>query len=154
VPFHVEISAGFHRARVFNLNQEDLTAKVLEPWLEDRRIAMGDREWEPRKSSLTVLEGPKMETRDLSFGQGWSNAERASENVTRSVLAEAPPPGLPDAFVVETGSPEAVVAEVVAGHDGQAIHWADARARLDGRDPEIAAVILVVRRPEPGPARS
>ena len=154
MPFHVELSAGFHRARVFNLNRENLTAKVLEPWLEDRRIEMGDREWEPRKSSLIVLEGPKMETQDLSFGQGWSNAERASENVTRSILAEAPPPSLPDAFVVETESPEAVVAEVVAGHEGRAIHWAEARTRLDGRDPEIAAVILVVRRPGSGPARS
>ena len=26
MPFHVEISAGFHRARVFNLDREDLTA--------------------------------------------------------------------------------------------------------------------------------
>jgi hypothetical protein len=154
MPFHVEISAGFHRARVFNLNREDLTVKVLEPWLEDRRIEMGDREWEPRKSSLVVLEGPKMETPDLSFGQGWSNAERASENVTRSILAEAPPPSLPDAFVVEAESPEAVVAEVVAGHEGRAIPWAEARTRLDGRDPEIAAVILVVRPPGPGQARS
>ena len=32
--FHVEISAGLHRARVFNLNREDLLAKVVEPWLD------------------------------------------------------------------------------------------------------------------------
>lgn len=145
--FHVEISAGFQRARVFNLNREDLVAKVLEPWLEDRRIEMGDREWEPRESSLKILEGPKMETSDLSFGQGWANAERASENVTRAVLAEAPEPSVPDAFVVETDSPESVTADVVAGHDGRAIDWAQARKRIDGRDPEIAAVILVLRRP-------
>jgi hypothetical protein len=149
VPFHVEISAGFHRARVFNLNREDLVAKVVEPWLDDRRIEMGDQEWEPRTSSLTILEGPEMEMRDLSFGQGWSNAERTAENVTRNVLAEAPAPSVPDAFVVETDSPEAVTAELVAGHDGRTIDWSEARTRLNGRDPEVAAVILVVRRPEP-----
>jgi len=145
--FHVEISAGYHHARVFNLNQADLAAKIIAPWVEDRIIEMGDREWEPRESSLTILEGPHMETVDLSFGQGWSNAERASENVTRALLASAPPPSLPDAFVVETESPESVTADVVAGHDGRAIHWNEARERIDGRDPEIAAVILVVRRP-------
>jgi hypothetical protein len=149
--FHVEISAGFHRARVFNLNQEDVMAKVVEPWLDERRIEMGDREWIPRDSSLRILEGPEMETRDLSFGQGWANAERGSQNVTREILANAPPPTVPDAFVVETDSPEAVAADLVAGHDGRAVHWAEARKRLDGRDPEIAAVILVVRRPEPEP---
>jgi hypothetical protein len=147
VPFHVEISAGLHRARVFNLNREDLLAKVVGPWLEDRRIAMGEREWEPRASSLKILEGPDMEQTDLSFGQGWSNAERASANVTREVLSTAPPPRQPDAFVVETSSPESVTADLVAGHDSRAVHWAEARERLDGRDPEIAAVILVVRRP-------
>jgi len=152
--FHVEISAGFHRARVFNLNREDLLAKVVEPWLDDQRIEMGDREWEPRASSLKILEGPEMEQTDLSFGQGWSNAERASENVTRSVLAQAPPPSLPDAFVVETESPESVTADLVAGHDGRAIHWGEARKRLDGRDPEIAAVILVVRQSAPEAPRS
>jgi hypothetical protein len=147
VAFHVEISAGYHHARVFNLNQADVISKVVEPWLENRVIEMGDREWEPRDSGLKILEGPHMETIDLSFGQGWSNAERASENVTRGLLAAAPPPSMPDAFVVETDSPESVTADVVAGHDGRAIQWNEASARVNGRDPEIAAVILVVRRP-------
>jgi len=151
MPFHVEISAGFHRARVFNLSREDLITRVVGPWLEGRRIEMGDREWEPRTSSLKILEGPQMEQADLSFGQGWANAERGSENVTRSVLAAAPPPRVPDAFVVETDSPESLAADVVAGHEGRAIDWNEARERMDGRDPEIAAVILLLRRPGPEP---
>jgi hypothetical protein len=134
-----------HRARVFNLDRDDLIAKVAQPWLEDRTIQMGDREWVPRRSILRILEGPRMETTDLSFGQGWANAERACEEVTREVLENAPPPPAPDAFVVETESPEGLVAAIVAEHDGRAIHWADARRRLDGHDPEVAAVILVVR---------
>ncbi len=146
--FHVEISAGFHRARVFNLNREDLLAKVVEPWLDDRRIELGDREWVPRDSSLRILEGPQMETADLSFGQGWANAERASEDVTKATIAAAPPARMPDAFVVETEKPEALTAEVVSAHDGRPIHWSEARQKLDGRDPEVTAVILVLRKPE------
>jgi hypothetical protein len=122
-------------------------AKVVEPWLDDRRIEMGDRVWEPRKSSLRILDGPKMETEDLSFGQGWANAERACENVTREILAAAPPAVMPDAFAIETDNPEALTAELVGGNDGRAIHWGEARAKLDGRDPEVAAVILVLRAP-------
>jgi hypothetical protein len=154
VPFHVELSAGLNRARVFNLSREELAARVIEPWLEGRRIELGDREWTPRDSSLKVLEGPEMEQADLAFGQGWANAERGSENVTRRVIAEAPPPHAPDAFVIETDSPESIAAEAVAGHQGRAIPWSEARGRIDGRDPEIAAVILVLRRPGSEPPRS
>jgi len=143
--YHVEISAGFHRARVFNLDQGDVMAKIVQPWLEERAIEMGDREWKPRESSLRILEGPEMKNQDLSFGQGWANAERASENVTREILDTAPPPAAPDAFIVVTDNPESVTADVVAGHDGRVVDWTEARKRIDGRDPEIAAVILVVK---------
>jgi hypothetical protein len=154
VAFHVEISSGLHRARVFNLDREDMVAKVVEPWLESRTIEMGDHRWEPRECILKILDGPRMESPDLAFGQGWANAERASENVTRQELDSAPPPSFPDAFVVETDSPETVVAEAVSQRDGWAIPWSEARAKLDGRDPEVAAVILVLRKPEPGTPRS
>ena len=144
--FHVEISEGLHRARVFNVSREDLAPKVLQPWLEDRTIEAGEREWRPRDSSLKILEGPRMENADLAFGQGWSNAERASKNVTREMLETAPPPATPDAFVIETDAPEALLAEVV-GYRGRPILWADAQKKIDGRDPEVAAVILVLRKP-------
>lgn len=145
--FHVEVSRGVHRARVFNLTREDLLEKVVGPWQEDRRITMGDREWVPRESELKVLEGPRMENADLSFGQGWSNAERAAEDVTRELLESAPATAAPDAFVIETDSPEALLAEVV-GYRGRPLHWAEARQKIDDRDPQVAVVILVVRKPE------
>lgn len=147
--FHVEVNHGVHRARVFNLNREDLVEKVLQPWLEDRRITMGDREWVPRDTELKILEGPRMENADLAFGQGWSNAERSSEDVTKELLSSAPAPATPDAFVIETDSPEEVLAEVV-GYRGRPIHWADARKKIDGRDPEVAAVILVLKKDASG----
>lgn len=154
MPFHVELSAGLHHARVFNLNREDLIAKVVEPWLENRTIAMGEREWAPRESDLKILEGPEMAGPDLAFGQGWANAERSSENATRRILEAAPPPRLPDAFVVETDSPEAIAADLVAANGGRAIQWSEAKERIDGRDPEIAAVVLVVRKSGPESRRS
>lgn len=147
--FHVEISSGsLHRARVFNLSREDVTAKVVQPWLEDRVVLMGDREWQPRQATLRILEGPQLQNADLSFGQGWANAERASEDVTGGFLAAAPAPRNPDAFVVETDNPEALTAGLMAGAQGRAIHWGEARQRLDDRDPEVAAVILVLKRGE------
>lgn len=109
---------------------------------------MGDQEWEPRTSSLKILEGPHMGMPDLSFGQGWSNAERASENVTQRVLDDAPAPRVPDAFAVQADSVEAAAAVIAAGSGAAAaIHWEEARRKLDGRDPQITAVILVLRRP-------
>jgi hypothetical protein len=146
VPFHVEISGGLNHARAFNLNLEELRKQVLEPWLTGRSIELGEREWDPRESALRILEGRHLDPPDLSFGQGWSNAERSSEDVTRRVLDNAEPPKLPDAFLVEAEVPEATVAEMLGGLGAQPIALNDAERRIDGRDPEVAAVILVVRR--------
>ncbi len=116
---------------------------------------MGDQEWEPRTSSLKILEGPHMGMPDLSFGQGWSNAERASENVTRRVLDDAPAPRVPDAFAVEADSAERAAAAIAAGSGAvKAIRWEEVRRRLDSRDPQITAVILVLRQPASEPPRS
>jgi hypothetical protein len=140
-----------NRARVFNLSHEELLNRVIEPWLADRPFELGEYEWLPNESSLTILEGPHLDNPDLAFGQGWSNAERKSENVTRRELTEAPAPKVPDAFVVATELPEAAVAEMLTGQDTAPVQWSEARRRIDGRDPQIAAVILVVKRPEAEP---
>lgn len=133
-------------ARLFNLSREDLRAKVLEPWLAGRPFELAESEWDPRESSLKILEGRHLDNPDLAFGQGWSNAERSAEDVTRRELESAPPPKAPDAFVVEADTPEAAVAEMLAGHDALPVAWAEAADRIDGRDPSLAAVILVVKR--------
>jgi hypothetical protein len=146
VPFHVEISGGINHARAFNLSLEELRKKVLEPWLTERPVELGEREWEPRESALRILEGPHLDPPELSFGQGWANAERSAEDVTRRILAQTEPPKLPDAFVVEAEVPEATVAEMLAGLDAQPVALKEAERRIEGRDPAIAAVILVVKR--------
>jgi hypothetical protein len=152
--FHVELSSPKNRARVFNLSHEELLADVIEPWLADRPFELAEYEWLPSESSLKILEGRHLDNPDLAFGQGWSNAERSAENVTKRVLEQAPRPRLPDAFVVESDLPEAAVAEMLAEREARPIGWSEARERIDGRDPEVAAVILIVKRPEPEPPRS
>jgi hypothetical protein len=145
VPFHVEIANGLNHARAFNLSPEELRRAVLEPWLTGRVVGLGEHEWDPRESSLRILEGPHLGTPDLSFGQGWANAERSSEDVTRRVLETTEPPKLPDAFVVEAEVPEATVAEMLSGQTALPVPLGDAEKRIDGRDPQIAAVILVTK---------
>lgn len=147
MPFHVEIAGSMQHARVFNLSEEDLMGEVVGPWLEDRPIAMGDREWRPSESSLRILDGPRMDPQDLAFGQGWSNALRASEEVTRDRLASAPAPHAPPVVLLEADDAETAVADVLAGGPGRQIPWSEAGAMLDSRDPEIAAVVLVRRKP-------
>lgn len=146
MPFHVELKTGINHARAFNLSREEVLAQVVAPWLEDLLIELGDQEWLPAESQLKILEGPHLSGPDLAFGQGWANAERASENVTKRELAAAPAPEVPDAFVVESDDPEAAVGSMLAGENSRAISWGEARHRIDGRDAEVAAVILVVKR--------
>jgi len=146
MPFHVEVSGGINHARAFNLNLEDLRRTVLEPWLTGRPVELGEHEWAPEESSLRILEGRHLDTPELSFGQGWSNAERTAEDVTRRILEQTETPKLPDAFVVEAELPEATVAEMLSGQQAEPVSLNEARKRLDGRDPRVAAIIVVTKR--------
>jgi hypothetical protein len=148
MPFHVEIAGGINHAWAFNLSLEKLRRTILEPWLTGRFVDLGEHEWDPRESSLRILEGPHLDTPDLSFGQGWSNAERSSEDVTHQVLERTETPKLPDAFVVEAEVPEAMVAEMLSGQQAQPLSLGEAEKRIGSRDPEIAAVILVTKAPK------
>jgi hypothetical protein len=147
VAFHVELSSGIKHARSFNFSREQLMAEVIAPWLEDLPVALGEQEWQPAESKLKILEGPHLEGPDLAFGQGWANAERASEEVTQRELAAAPPPDLPDAFVIEAEQPDIALGKLLEGEAATPVAWTEVRNRIDGRDPAIAAVILVVKKP-------
>jgi hypothetical protein len=144
VPFHVEIKASSLRhARAFNLSAEELRVQILEPWLAGRPVDLGEQEWVPRESSLTILEGPRLEPADLAFGQGWANAERASQSVTAEVLAEAERSAPPaPAYAVRADSLEEALA---GGAEAVPIDLDAAREAIDRRDQEIAAVVLVTR---------
>lgn len=155
MPFHVEVSSSPNHARIFNVGEAELWQTVLEPWLRGQAFALGEQEWDPRESKLTILEGKALDPPDLSFGQGWSNALRSAKDVTRAALdaAELQAP-LPGAAVIEADSLDAALEQIESGAGPTAIAWAQAAERIDGRDPKIAAVILVVRPSEPAPQRN
>lgn len=147
MPFHVELSNGLNHARAFNLSREQLLAQVIAPWLEDLTVELGEQEWLPAESELKILEGRHLDGPDLAFGQGWANAERSAEDVTGRELAAAPAPRHPDAFLVRSDDPGETVNELLDGQDATPVGWGEARKRIDGRDPDVAAVILVVKQP-------
>jgi hypothetical protein len=147
MPFHVEVRSPLHHARVFNLDQGEL-GQILRLWVADQTFEFGEQEWEPRESKLTILEGKTLEGPDLAFGQGWSNALRSAEDVTRGLL-EAEEVRAPQApvFAIEAESLDQALA-AAPGTTPRELDWAEARGRIDGRDPEVTAVILVVK-PKP-----
>jgi hypothetical protein len=154
VPFHVEVSSSPNHARVFNLGEAELQ-QILGLWVSGQTFELGEQEWDPGESKLTILEGRTLSGPDLSFGQGWSNALRSAGDVTQQMMASAETSlPLPSVVAIEADSLDGAVAAIAAGDDPTTIEWPDARARIDARDPSVAGVILVVRPSEPDPPRS
>jgi hypothetical protein len=148
--FHIEISTGRRHARSFNLTDEELRRTVLDPWLAGRAVLLGDRKWTREAANLKILEGPELTIQDLAFSQGWANAERSADDVTVTVL-EAAPEGRraqrgPATIVIHSDSAVQTLAEILSGRDTETVSLETARGRIDGRDPAVAAVILVVQR--------
>jgi hypothetical protein len=149
--FHIEVRSGLRHARSFNLTTEELRQTVLEPWLSGRPVQLGDRKWDRDDSELRILEGSELSNPELSFGQGWANAERAGADVTQRVLGaaqEARAGGAgPAALVIETDAAVRTVAEIVSAHGARSVEPAAVAEKIDGHDPEVAAVIVVLQRP-------
>jgi hypothetical protein len=150
MPFHVEVTSALRHARAFNLSAEEVRQAVLDPWLSRRTVELGDRKWNPEESELRILEGPELSNPELSFGQGWANAERSSQDVTARVLgAEQESRGAsagPAALVIETDSAVKTVADLAATYGARPVELESLGERINGRDPEVAAVIVVVQR--------
>jgi hypothetical protein len=148
--FHIEVRTGLRHARSFNLNSEELRRTVLDPWLSGRPVQLGDRKWDRDEAELRVLEGPELSNPELSFGQGWANAERASNDVTERVLGAAQEArgrgGGPAALVIEAESAVRTVADIASSYGARSVDLESIAEQIDGRDPEIAAVIVVVQR--------
>ncbi len=151
MPFHIEVATGRRHARSFNLTEEELGRTVLDPWLSGRPIILGDRRWtRDDETSLRVLEGPELSVQDLAFSQGWANAQRASTDVTATVLETATEGRRaqrgPAAIVIKADSALQAVADLVSGQDTEKVSLDEVRDRIDSGDPKLAAVILVVER--------
>jgi hypothetical protein len=150
--FHVEISSGFrNRAHAFNLDESALRRTVLDPWIQNRQVAIGEKEFEPRDSKLIVLEGPELADTDLTIGRGWSNAEKTGENVTRGLLAEASAPTKPVvAILAEDDSAAAEIGRMLETLGLEMAPWPELRARIlspptDRSGPGYAAVLATGR---------
>ncbi len=150
MPFHIEVATGRQHARSFNLTDEELRRTVLEPWLAGRPVLLGDKKWTRDDAELKILEGPELSTGDLNFSQGWANAQRKSEDVTATVLGGATEAQQakrgPATIVLHTDYAVQTLADIVSGHETESVPIEEVRERIDGRDPAVAAVILVVQR--------
>lgn len=145
--FHIEISSALDRTRALNLDEAELGKEILEPWVAGLPFGFGGRDWEPRESRLTILEGPAIAAPEDAEA-GWLDAMRAAEDVTRAMLegAEASAPAQ-IAVLVEGNTVEEALRGLRAGKPPRQVPWSAAAERIAGRDPEVSAVILVVKRP-------
>jgi hypothetical protein len=148
--FHIEVSTGRRHARSFNLTDEELRRTVLDPWLAGRAVLLGDRKWTREAANLKILEGPELTIQDLAFSQGWANAERSANDVTAMVVGDATEAKRtargPATIVLHSDSAVQTLADIVSGHETESVPVEEIRERIDGRDPSVAAVILVVQR--------
>jgi hypothetical protein len=83
--FHVELRHFPHSAWRFNLSERELS-DIVQPWVREQVVDVGERKWSPHLAKLTILEGPKLDVAQLSMGRGWRSAQRQSEEVTQRVL--------------------------------------------------------------------
>jgi hypothetical protein len=158
--FHVEIRRSFHVARAFNLTEEELRERILTPWWEEVPIELGDRDWDPAESSLTVLRGPALPVSQLQIGQGWSNAERSAQDVTAQVMAQPPQPagvarGAGVALLAQTTDAASAAAAVLAALDLLALDWSAARAGIlagGGAEPPTTLIAFDTRLDAPDSA--
>jgi hypothetical protein len=86
--YHVELRHFPHSAWRFNLSEQELSA-IVQPWVREQLIDVGERKWSPHLAKLTILEGPKLDVTQLSMGRGWRSAQRQSEDVTQRLLDAA-----------------------------------------------------------------
>jgi hypothetical protein len=162
VPFHVEIRRSVRRAWAFNLTEERLRAAILEPWRRGQPVELGDREWDPKDSTVRILEGPELSPPELAHGQGWSNASRSSHDVTRDAFSRAVQEATRVAVLAETDEAKRAVSGRLEELGARVADWAAVRARIlasataVGSAPfeagGVVAVVVVVERAEPASA--
>lgn len=87
--YHVELRQFPHVARIFNLEREELEARIVRPWVAGDLIDYDDRRWAPDRVRLKILEGPHLRPDELGMGRGWASAAKSSSDVTEALLAAA-----------------------------------------------------------------
>jgi hypothetical protein len=126
--FHVQVERGHRRAALFNLDGDRLNREIVAPWLQGNPIALGDRDWEPRETRLTVIEGPELATSELAHGRGWDNARRSARDVTAEVLAQASVPRV--AVLADGDEDERRLEAALARHGIETLTWPELKAAI------------------------
>jgi len=139
------------RAQAFNLSEAELRGRILEPWSAGEAVALGDREWDPGASRIAVLEGRHLDPPELAHGQGWNNALRTGQDVTRAVFARlSPSPAERTSVALLVGNETArrAMASLLTDLQLVPVEWAAVRDRmLTEGDAGIAAAVVVVDGP-------
>jgi len=130
MPFHVEVRQALRRAWAFNLDEGKLRRNVIDPWRAGGPVELGDRGWDPQKSTLKILEGPELSTADLAFGRGWQNAERSAREVTGSVIIGAAKQAATVCVLAASESAQRTLAESLDQLAVKAVDWAVVRHRI------------------------
>jgi hypothetical protein len=86
--FHVQLRQRRNAASAFNLTEDAVRAQFVAPMLADLVFKYAEKEWNPRETRLTVLEGRELRGDELGFGRGWPNAQRLSSVVTDQFLTD------------------------------------------------------------------
>jgi hypothetical protein len=146
--FHVEIRSGHRWAREFNLDEATLRESVLEPWVRNRPVLLGDREWEPSECALRVLDGPELSPSDLAFGRGWGAAERSGRDVARELIGGAGRSASRVAVLAETDGARASIVDALSDIGLESVVWSLGLMR-DPEDAPPVAVVLAVESAEP-----
>jgi hypothetical protein len=128
--FHVQLRQGLRRAWAFNLDAVRLQQTVIEPWRSGGPLGLGDREWEPSESTLTILEGPTLSPADLSFGRGWQSAERTAKDVTAAAISGAARQAATVCVVAASPSAERALAESLRQLGVEPVPWEAVRDRI------------------------
>jgi hypothetical protein len=87
--FHVELRRFPHVARVFNLEADELHARIVVPWVRGAAVELQDRRWTSDRARLTIYEGPEVPAEERGLGRGWSTVTRDGENVTARMIEAA-----------------------------------------------------------------
>jgi hypothetical protein len=88
--FHVELRRFPYVARAFNLNEQELDARIVQPFTRGVAVEFDDRTWPAdRKTKMMIYEGPSIASEDRGLGRGWSLVTRDGKDVTANVLEAA-----------------------------------------------------------------
>jgi hypothetical protein len=102
--YHLELRQFPHNVCRFNLTEPEIRAVAM-PWVRGQIVDVGERKWSPHQAKLTILEGPRLASGQLTMGRGWRAAERQGKDVTERVLAAAKEAARAEAAQVAVSAP-------------------------------------------------